>query len=323
MNSSLTICSVSYNSAGFLRLNAALTKALNPGFSVHWIVAENSPAQSINRLGSDDREVFELLEGIGPGHAPTYHHTLALKKCTSLAKSRFVAVIDPDLFVLRPNWADEIIKHMQLQKLGLLGVPWHPQSSGKYRYFPAVHFTVFDTERFRLEDIDFLPDFADGEGNPDRTSGVTPDGDYFVRSPIARMLAQLPFMKDRRQFYTDTGSRLFKRWVDDKSMARETLVPRWRGATRRPGLRRWIDALMPDELDFEPRNYPPASFRNPPTLPESALAMPPQWESFEWRGELFCFHVRGNLKRDSRSAASELDIATRIARLASDHVNWS
>lgn len=312
----LTICSVSYHSAPFLRLNESLTRRLNPGARLHWIVAENSPADSARRLGEQD-QAFELLPGAGPGHIATYHHTLALRSCTDRSSTRFVAVIDPDLFVVRPGWVVEMIEHMKREHLAFIGVPWHPQSQGKYRYFPAVHFTLFDTGRFRRDDIDFLPDYPDGEADPAWSSGWTLESNFFVRSPIVRILAKLPMAAPRRQYYTDTGSRFFKRWVDERQTPHETLVPRWREpAPATSVLRRAVQALMPDELSYVPKHYPEATFRTSADLAAAAQALPAHWECFEWHQELFCVHVRGNLDRSARNTDSELDIATRLADAA-------
>lgn len=317
MSHEITLCSVSFHSADFLRLNERLAKALNPGVSVRWIVAENSPAGSAQRLGSNDQSLFTLVDGAGPGHIPNFHHTIALRECTRQAKTRFVAVIDPDLFVVRPHWVREMLDHMAARQLSLAGVPWHPQSKGKYRYFPAVHFSVFDTERFRNEDIDFLPDYPDGESDPAWQQGWTLEANHFARSPVARQLARLDIFRARRQFYTDTGSRLFKRWVDAPGFRYETLVPQWRAPPLQASpIGRILHAMLPDELCYEPKRYPSASFDVPEALRDASQAMPAEWERFEWRKNLFCFHVRGNLDRSTRNPDRDLAVATRMADAA-------
>jgi hypothetical protein len=312
----LTLCSVSYKSARFLRLNEQLVRRLNPDTDIRWIVAENSPADANDRLGEADRSSFTLIEGAGSGHIATYHHTLALRECTRRSTTRYVAVIDPDLFVVRPNWGQEVIAHMQQERLAFIGVPWHPQSQGKYRYFPAVHLTVFDTSVFDRDAIDFLPDYPDGDTDPAWAAGWTLQSRYFARSRAVRLLSRLPLMASRRQYYTDTGSRFYKRWVSDPAVRWEALVPRWRPPEPVPGLRARLRALIPDELDFIPRRYPAATFAVPHRMAQAASALPPHWESFEWRRELFCFHVRGNLDRQARSAEAELSTASALAAAA-------
>ncbi|HED52099.1 MAG TPA: hypothetical protein ENI83_00955, partial [Gammaproteobacteria bacterium] len=58
----LTICTVSYESTEWLRLNLELVRRLNPDSGFRWLVAENSLADSTTRLGSDEPG-FEVIEG--------------------------------------------------------------------------------------------------------------------------------------------------------------------------------------------------------------------------------------------------------------------
>jgi hypothetical protein len=310
----LTLCSVSFHSAEYLSVNEALVRALNPGVDARWIVAENSPAGTDFRLSDNDPR-FTMLAGEGPGHLPNYQHTLALRRCTGRATTRFVAVLDPDLFVVRPNWIREVIAHMQGNGLAMIGVPWHPQSQGKYRYFPAVHLTVFDTALFPRELIDFRPDYPDGDHDPVWPTGWTLESSYFVRSRSAALLARLPWFRDRRQYYTDTGSRLYKRWADDPTVRYETLVPRWRAAKATRPTRAIVAALIPDELSYSPKHYPRASY-DPHTMRAVVDELPAHWECFEWQQKFFAFHVRGNLDRQMRQQESEHAKVRRLVEAA-------
>lgn len=312
----MTLCSVSFHSAEYLSLNERLVRTLNPDVDARWIVAENSPTGTNFRLDDDDPR-FTMLAGEGPRHLPNYQHTLALRRCTDQSTTRFVAVIDPDLFVVRPNWISDVIVHMQANGLALMGVPWHPQSLGKYRYFPAVHLTVFDTALFPREQIDFRPDYPDGDDDPTWPTGWTLESSYFVRSRTAALLARLPWFRDRRQYYTDTGSRLYKRWVDDPNVRYETLVPRWTAPENKRASRAILAALMPDELSYSPKHYPRASY-DPYTMRTAVDELPPHWECFEWQRRFFAFHVRGNLDRQERQQEREHANVRRLVEVAID-----
>lgn len=315
MTEPLTICTVSWNSGPYLRQNRYLTEQLNPGADVRWIVAENSPEDSATRLG-DDEPGFRIIEGAGPGHTPTYHHTLALRRCIDLSDTRFVLVLDPDLFIVRPDWVRDVIGHMLVQCLAVLGVPWHPQSSGKYRYFPAVHFSIFDTSFFDKSAIDFRPDYPNGTSDPEWPEGWNSDCAYFAISPVARVLARLPLFQHRRRHYTDTGSRLFKRYIRDPSLRFEILDPIFDTRKQRrqlsfPGL--FLEYLLPDDLCYIPKYYK-QRYHSPflPTLIDASV--PDEWEQFMWQESPFCFHVRRNLKTDARRSVDEIELTGRIVQ---------
>ena len=313
MTEPLTVCTVSFNSAPYLRLNRRLGKALNPTADLRWIVAENSPADSSARLEHGEPG-FDIIQGAGPGHIASYHHTLALRSCIERADTRFVLVLDPDLFVIRRDWVATMLAHMQTRGLAILGVPWHPQSKGKYRYFPAVHFSIFDTAKFDKAAIDFLPDYPDGEHDPRWPEGWHPDRDYFALSTMARWLARLPQLKARRRHYTDTGSRLYKKFVTGDAIRFEVLDPVFDAERERQRLSRagrLLERVLPDELCYVPKGYDGAN--NAPFLSGIAGGETPKaWEQFLWQSAPFCFHVRRNLGPAQRGLGNELEIAERI-----------
>lgn len=310
LDDDLTICTVSFNSATYLRQNRALTQHLNAMARVRWIVAENSPAMSPERLSASEPG-FQVIQGAGPGHTPTFHHTLALRECVRRSTTRFVLVLDPDLFVLRPQWVDVVKAHMQERKLAIFATPWHPQSQGKYRYFPSVHFALFDTHLFDRDAIDFRPDFLDGVADPEWPQGWDADRQYFATSGVARALSKLPipFLKKRRQYYTDTGSRLYKQHVCDPGLRFEVLDPVY---DRHEALRhlslpgRLLERALPDELCYVPKHYPRSSG---PFLTEiGATDVARHWEQFTWKSEPFCFHVRRNAGAKNRKASYEAEM---------------
>jgi len=306
----LSICTTSFRSATFLRINHATTAELNPGVEVRWIVAENSPADSDERL-SENEPGMQVIAGAGPGHTPAHHHTLALTSAIAAAQTRFVLILDPDLFVVRPNWIREVIEHMHTRSLAIFAVPWHPHSRGKYRYFPAVHFALFDTERFPKHDIDFAPDMPDGPNDPTWQQGWNADQAWHSPDPLAQALGRLPWLKSRRRLHTSTGGRMYKRWAGDSSLRFELADPAWDPARTPPKLNlkaKVLDFLLPEDLRWHPRGY---SRRWREGFLSSILPLdaPNHWEQFMWRGEPFCFHVRGNQERARRTPQEEAALA--------------
>lgn len=314
----LTICTVSFNSATYLRYNRALAEQLNPGAVIRWVVAENSPTDSRERIGSPEPG-FDVIQGVGPGHIPAFHHTLALLECVRRTSTRFVLVLDPDLFVIRPGWIEQVIGHMCSRNLAIFGTPWHPQILGKYRYFPSVHFSLFDTDMFDRTDIDFRPDFPDGDADLKWPNGWDPEREYFVRSRLAKMLSRLPFkaLHARRHYYTDTGGRLYKKYVDDPALRYEILDPvfdRIENIKSLSALGRLVESVLPDELCYVPKHYRDDS--EPFLIGKDLPDVPPYWEQFRWQGQPFCFHVRRNASAGDRNPEAEAElVATVVTRL--------
>lgn len=309
----LSICTTSYKSATFLRINREQVADLNPGVQVQWIVAENSPPDSSERLPENEKGM-NVIPGAGTGHTPAFHHTVALGKALDLASTRFVLVLDPDLYVVRPDWVREVTEHMLTKSLAIFAVPWHPHSKSKYRYFPAVHFALFDTERFPKTAIDFRPDYPDGKNDPNWPSGWNEHDAWYSPDPLAHALGKLAIFRGRRRIHTSTGGRMYKRWAKDRSLRFELADPAW-DPDKTPPRREWsatvLDKLLPDDLCWHPRRYS-AKWRDgfiTSLLPRNA---PSHWEQFMWRNQPFCFHVRGNQDRAVRDTGQEIALVRNV-----------
>ena len=317
MEARLSICTVNYNSADFVLLNQCVVERLNPGELVKWVVAENSPAGSPLRL-DPEQVVGSLVPGVPAEHIPIYHHTLALKKCTDSCDTRFVLVIDPDLYVVLDNWIDSLIRYMMVNDLAIFTIPWHPKSGSKYRYFPAVHFALFDTARFPLAEIDFRPDYPDGNDDPQWPYGWRKDAEYFVTSPLAKLLGKIPLLRARKRFYTDTGSRFYKKYVSNDLLRFELATPVFdygAALAKFSKLGALLETVLPDELCYLPKRY--RKSRIPPFLEKlSSQPVPIDWEEFSWDGRPFAFHVRGNRQRAERDRAKEIALVKELLESA-------
>ena len=69
-----------------------------------------------------------------------YHHAFNLEMALSKVKTRFAILLDPDLYLVRPNWILELITRMKLEQLAVFGVPWNPRYFQKYRILPRHAF---------------------------------------------------------------------------------------------------------------------------------------------------------------------------------------
>ena len=88
----------------------------------------------------------------------SYHHAFGLELGVREAKTRFVVIIDPDFFVIQPDWINRIVGHMTEKKLAVFGASWNPAWYQKLRDFPCSHLMIIDRERVTdIEDV-FIPD---------------------------------------------------------------------------------------------------------------------------------------------------------------------
>lgn len=156
----LTICTVSFKNKAHIELNRHITAQLNPSTAAQWIVVENSPADT-PEIFSEHSEDCLVLDGVpyNPEHprAASDHHARALHKALSHVKTRFLLVLDPDFYIIAPDWINRVPAYMQEQGLAVLGVPWHPRWFTKVRDFPAMHCIFIDRSQFASEALDFSP----------------------------------------------------------------------------------------------------------------------------------------------------------------------
>ena len=92
----LTVCSVSFQSAFFLKWNWELCRKLNPGAGYSWIVADNTPASVREAWDVDDPD-FTVVPGVDGSRftgacAPGLHHGEALNRSLRLVKTRFASL---------------------------------------------------------------------------------------------------------------------------------------------------------------------------------------------------------------------------------------
>jgi len=128
-NSDLTICTVSYDSANWLGLNACFVRAMNKHTDYRWIIVENSDIDSLKRIkiGTNGFRVLPGLIRNRQDHvAASYHHGEGLNLGLSAVTTRFLLILDPDFYIILENWIERILTYMQKENISILGAPWHP-----------------------------------------------------------------------------------------------------------------------------------------------------------------------------------------------------
>jgi hypothetical protein len=276
----LTILSVSYESRRWLELNLALAARLNPGREPRWLVAENSPPGSANAL-APNHGGFHVVPGAPfrelPFAAASYHHGAALNLALAQVETRWLLVLDPDCFIVRPRWIEEVLGHMEEHGAALLGSPWHPRRVKAIRYFPCAHCTFVDLARVPRAALDFLPD--------ELARPRLPKSAWSRVDPLS--------LRRRRSvgISRDTGWRL-QRALAQSGLRVECLQPVYRPSR----LRSWVDKAFPDARSLVPKRpgyFTRRGFREAGWPDLDALG----WEEFVWRGAPFAFHVRSHPKR--------------------------
>ena len=306
--SALTVCTVSFHNAPHLALNWQLADVLNrDGSTIRWVVAENSPPGVPDRLRTDDGR-FDVIAGASPDYFPNFQHAVALHRCFDQVATRFVLILDPDFYIVRPNWVSTVIQYMNRQGLGFLGVPWHPRWTGKFRYFPAVHCFFVDTERVALSDLDFRPL---GEAKWRRSAG---EPGLEEDAPKSGLLGRALGLEARRKNYMDTGPRVYQRYAGTQAVQYECAHPVFRLPQDLTFSRSWrlrlLERFLPDELCYLPKRRDSYTGRGLRELGYLADA-PGLWEEFMWQGLPLGFHVRRNAEKAKRDPEEEIRILRR------------
>ena len=322
----LTILSVSVKDRYLLDLNYTLTESLNVTDGLTWLVVDNAHETLSERVSRDDHR-FVILDGVEFEEmvrgGTSYHHARALNLGLQHVKTRFVLSLDPDCFVLRRHWIEDVLGHMQQAKLSFFGAPCHPRKPASYRYFPYVACLFVDLGRVSLRDLDFTPEITELKFlrkmkkwilfrwlvSGKRPEGVKPpiEGLQFPsrvnRAYVFDMLRRLiisEFLEESPNHSVwigtsgDTGSRIYHRFVDNFRHKYEYAVPVWKVEKKSPtSIKEKIkQSLIPDTLSVIPKKrgyFTDVTFSDLGVYDvESAF----HCESYLWRDAPFCFHIR-------------------------------
>jgi hypothetical protein len=339
MDSELTICTVSFASRLQVELNMRLTRALNPDPLPNWIVVENSSADSPERVVPREDLCAVVLEGPpldGTSSRPrSFHHGAALNLAVGHVRTRYLLVLDPDFYIVRPDWVRAVLDFMRAGDLAFFGAPWHPRWYVKPRYFPCVQCLFVDLQRVPARTLDFRPGegglgsdehwsgriarFAGGSLAPRQAGAQSTSSAVAYARRLGRVVvACVDNVLERRRIETsqDTGFNVYRLARSQRALRTDCVQPVFRpGADceARGPLRMSLalDWLLPDRLSYIPKisgSFATTSF--------AELGYPDmkarRWEEFVWLGKPFGFHLRGQKRvKDPHDDAAELDDAVR------------
>ncbi len=294
----VTTLSVVFNNSQLLKRNADLCQRLNPKREFPWIAVDN--------LGPHNAELsqwarFKQCRGTPDIPASvsldrgSLHHSQGLAEgLKSGISSRFLLLMDPDFFVVRQNWMEDVLQHMIEQELTIFGSCWHPRWWYQHQRFPTVHFMMVDLQRFPLDQLDFTP-------------GIREDIFYRAVSQATWLPSTLKRLLLMGRF-KDTGYRVRERILKQNIHRYETLIPHVTPTWSPSLLGRLLERfpwLVPQMFSRNPRRgtYEPQSFLQH-TAP---VGYARGWEEFYWQGQPFAFHLR-NIGRDYAATAREPEL---------------
>jgi hypothetical protein len=286
----LTICAVTFGDRPFLELNRQLTERLNDLRPV-WRMVRNHPVQADDIRGSEDMP-FETVEGPelpedlrASKMRASHHHALGLRVASSDVGTRYVLYLDPDCFIVRRNWLGDVVEYMERRELAFFGVPHHPRSVSKYRYFPCAVCLFVDTNHVDVAELDWTP--AD-EGVPD------PDDRTWFDPILAAYLRRKHHFRLEGDLSLDTGFRVYRRYR--RRVDSECVQPVMRAEHLRrklaPPKQRVLEKVLPDRYCLVPKKrgfFTDEGFAAHRYLDTADLGC----EEFMWRGQPFALHLRG------------------------------
>lgn len=283
----LTICSVTFGDRPLLELNRELTERLND-VRPRWRLIRNSPVQEDDLTGRNEMP-FEVLDGPElpdtERHSKTrtsYHHALGLALASSGLETRYLLYLDPDCYVVRRDWIRDVLEHMEREELAFFGVPYHPRSISKYRYFPCAVCLVVDTQAVDVAQVDWTPEVPDS----------------VRRTGLDRVLAS--YLAKRHKFRLegdgslDTGFRLYRRYaaVTRHECVQPVVLREHLRRKLSPPRERVLEKVLPDRYCLLPKRrgyFTDEGLAAHGYADTAALGC----EEFMWRGEPFALHLRG------------------------------
>ena len=319
LQSELTICTVAYKSRMHLDLNWMLSDKLNSAAKAKWVVVENTEHNPEEQVDFDD-DRFTVMAGVTTqkiGAYGSYNHAAGLNKTPREVTTLYALFMDPDFFIIRPEWIRDVLAYMQARGLSFFGAPYYPDRYYKYRYFPSLICLFVDFERVPKSKLNFSPEINELEAahklswgtllhwalvghRPNPNAAVAGLTSEMARYALwARVLAIL--LGDRVAAVTsvggsrDTGYRIYRDFSNDRAYLYESLNPSWNNplyahdSSLRTKLKRWF---LPDSMSIHPKKW---EYSTAWTFRDFGLPdMQSQGcEEYFWRGEPFGFHLRG------------------------------
>lgn len=318
----ITICSIYHSpqSRKFLEMNERFARERNPEVSWVWIVADNL-LDGGKRL---DPKLFQTISGVRQDDVVSrlplvlkesrnarisYHHAEAVAKLLPQVTTRFMVLLDNDLFIVRKHWIREVLAYMRTNDLGFFGISWHPKWWNKYRYFPDPHALFIDLEQVKKSDLNFFPQF-ERDAWKDRLQ-------QFSHTYFPGFLARMVGRALRRTTITnfkDTAHHIYEKFRNGP-VKYDYAIAAFAAPMQTSFLKKLTRVLLPDRWQYGPKRkgyYTTTHFRDLGFFDVTRYG----GEEFFWKGAPFCFHMR-RFKRSGVPLEPEDEIKILETALAS------
>ena len=284
--SDFTIITSFFRDSGHLIRNMKTVRRFNPNSDYEWILIDNSSGGEDFNTIKDEK--FIIYKGIEEKYIQPFFlkkvsaaNAISLNFGITKTNTRFICVMDPDFFIVYPNWIDAVLSYMDEAAIGILSAPYHPMWYEK-AHRATGHFMVIDTDFVPKALLDFTPALDDFDpNNKERPK----------------------WMGKRRNLrrFNDCGSQIENRFGNEM----EYLVPL---VDVGPNLKiskfdKTTDKFLPKKWRLTHIDYPVVSARVSGILAAA--------EGYYWRGSLFAIHLRrygqSLMGRDPRKTDDKVD----------------
>lgn len=305
----LTICTVSYGHKSLIGANIDFVKKMNPGVSVSWVIVENTPDGKKEGFAIGENGNIRVIKGVpnnfnGIGSA-SYHHASGLNMAIKEVKTAYVLVLDPDFYIVKNNWVQDVMEHMKKKNLAFFGAPYNPKRYMKYREFPCIHCVFIDLTKVEKEKLDFSPQYDQEVLLRNKEMAQVKKAEQknkILYDLFSNFKKQARIIIKRGAIIgssRDTGYRFYQDYSRNPILASECVIPvfKMRLSKMKPAylnsrVNLFFEKFLPENLSYIPKKSDYYTSRGFGDLGYTDL-FSRGWDEFVWRGAPFGFHLQG------------------------------
>ena len=290
MNNDVSILSVFHSplTKELLEINQALIARLNPGSEHQWLVGQNFEERAGALASFKEKNTRVVAGAVGYRHdvlswlRGSYRHGEGLQTLAPLVRTRFFIILDPDFFIIRPHWIQELTHAMTTKGLSFFGAPFNPKRFPLYRYFPSVNFMAIDSSRVDKSSLDFSPGYRGQEKEKHA---------WLFQRRMKILLGGRAGIGKRRE----TGFYIYRQYHDTHT--NECIQPVF---SQKPG---WLDRILPEQLSHVPhkKGYSTSQGFNHYGFPD--LRSEFGWEEYIYHDAPYAFHMQGGKEEKNMTQA--------------------
>jgi hypothetical protein len=207
----------------------------------------------------------------------SYAHGQGLNCTVPFIESRWALFLDPDFYLVVPQWCSVIPDWMQRNGVAFFGATYQPEMWRKYRHFPTAICMFVDMQQVRPEELDFRPTLRR------RT---------WLSNALERHLPRLLIGSS-----TDVGWQIFARQRSRRFAHTALAQGSWKTTyDARSWNSKWR-ALIPDRYLYMPKH---ADYGTELTFASYGYPDPTGFgkdtDEYFWQGRPFGFHVRSRIQ---------------------------